>query len=94
MARVAACAIACLVASSTLAATLERGQLRLGQFATHVGDQFEQVHLDASAARAGDQFRLGPAAQAEAAEQFLAVFDLIHRVGGVADADGVADAVR
>ncbi len=55
--------------------------------------QREQVDLDPAAGRARDQLGAAALAQAEAVQHLQAVLDLEHRIAGVADPDGVADAV-
>ncbi len=56
-----------------------------------LGDQLDEVDLDAATGGAGDELGLAATAQAQGAKQFDAVFDFKDGVGCVGDADGVAD---
>ena len=69
-----------------------KGDLR-GELLFHFLDQCEEVHLDASAGWAGDQFNALAWAFTQAIQDFQAVLHLIHVIACVTDAERVADAV-
>jgi len=73
---------------------LDRQLDLVGELFAYVLDEGEQVDLDAAARRAGNKINAHTLAQLEAIQHLQRVFDLVHRVVGVADAHGVADAVR
>jgi len=63
------------------------------QLVANLLDEGDQVHLDPAAGGAGDELRLDAWAKTETVEHLPGVLDFKDGIGGIADADGVSDAV-